>query len=63
MPAPNNPARGTELPHAKLDKKKVDAIRVRASMGVRQRKLAAEYGVHVNTISRVVSYQNWWHHG
>lgn len=61
MAAPNNPARGAELPHAKLDRTKVETIRIRASMGVRHEKLAAEHGVHVNTIQRVVSYENWWH--
>lgn len=61
MASPNNPARGTELPHTKLTREKVQTIRIRASMGVRHAKLAAEYGVHVNTIQRAVSYENWWH--
>lgn len=61
MPAPINPARGVELPHAKLTPDKVAVIRIRASMGVSQRKMAKEYGVHVNTINRAVLYENWWH--
>ena len=61
MPAPINPARGIELPHAKLTPEKVAAIRIRASMGVSQRKMAKEYGVHVNTINRAVLHENWWH--
>lgn len=54
-------AMGNELPHAKLTKEKAEAIRVRFSMGVSQRKMAAQYGVHVNTIHRVCTYANWWH--
>lgn len=61
MPAPINPARGAELPHAKLTPEKVAVIRIRASMGVSQRKMAKEYGVHHNTINRAVLYENWWH--
>lgn len=61
MASPINPARGTECPHAKLTREKVDAIRVRAGMGVSQLALAKYYGVHRNTINRVISYQNWWH--
>lgn len=61
MPAPINPARGVELPHAKLTPEKVAVIRIRASMGVSQRKMAKEYGVHHNTINRAISYENWWH--
>jgi predicted DNA-binding protein (UPF0251 family) len=61
MPAPINPARGTELPHAKLTPERVAAIRIRASMGVSQRKMAKEYGVHPNTIWAAVNYANWWH--
>lgn len=61
MPAPTNPARGTQLPHAKLTPEKVAAIRIRASMGVSRRKMAKEYGVHHNTINRAVLYENWWH--
>lgn len=61
MSAPINPARGVELPHAKLTPEKVAAIRIRANMGVSQRKMAKEYGVHRNTINRAVLYENWWH--
>jgi predicted DNA-binding protein (UPF0251 family) len=61
MAAPINAARGTELPHAKLTPEKVASIRMRASMGVSQRKMAKEYGVHYNTINRAVLYENWWH--
>lgn len=61
MATPRNPARGNELPHAKLSREKVAAIRARYEMGVTQRRLAECYGVHVNTIHRVVNYQNWWH--
>ena len=61
MPAPITPARGVELPHAKLTPEKVAAIRVRASIGVSQRKMAKEHGVHHNTINRAVLYENWWH--
>lgn len=61
MPAPINPARGTECPHAKLSREKVEAIRVRASMGVSQRLMAKQYRVHPNTINRAVLYENWWH--
>jgi predicted DNA-binding protein (UPF0251 family) len=58
---PINPARGIELPHAKLTPEKVAAIRIRASMGVSQRKMAKQYGVHHNTIWAAVNYANWWH--
>lgn len=61
MPAPHNPARGTGLQHAKLTRDKVDAIRIRAAMGVSQRLMARQYGVHRNTINRAVLYANWWH--
>ena len=61
MAAPINPARGIELPHAKLTKEKVATIRIRASMGVSQRLMARQYGVHHNAINRVVLYGNWWH--
>lgn len=61
MAKPINPARGNELPHAKLTREKVSTIRLRASMGVSQLKMAEEYGVHRNTINRAVLYENWWH--
>lgn len=61
MAEPINPARGNELPHAKLSPEKVAAIRIRAGMGVCQRKMAREYGVHRNTIWAAVNYGNWWH--
>ena len=61
MAAPINQARGTDLPHAKLTPERVAAIRMRASMGVSQRKMAIEYGVHHNTIWAVVNYASWWH--
>ena len=61
MAEPINPARGNELPQAKLSPEKVAAIRIRAGMGVCQRKMAREYGVHRNTINRAVLHENWWH--
>jgi hypothetical protein len=60
MAAANNPARGNELPHAKLTPEIVADIRKRAPTTA-HRVLAAEYGVHVNTIQRAASYANWWH--
>lgn len=61
MPAPANPARGNELPHAKLTKEIVRTMRIRNSMGVSCKRMAKQYGVHVNMVERAVSYQNWWH--
>lgn len=61
MPAPTNPARGTQLPHAKLTKEIVRTMRIRNSMGVSCKRMAKQYGVHVNTVERAISYQNWWH--
>ena len=61
MATPINAARGTDLPHAKLTPEKVTSIRMRASMGVSQRKMAKEYGAHYNTINRAVLHENWWH--
>lgn len=60
MAAAKNPARGNELPHSKLTAEIVADIRKRAPT-TSHRVLAAEYGVHVNSIGRVVTYQNWWH--
>lgn len=61
MAAPKTPARGRELPHAKLTKEIAASIRARAAMGVKYDVMAADYGVHVNSIGRVVTYQTWWH--
>jgi predicted DNA-binding protein (UPF0251 family) len=61
MAAPINAARGVDLSHAKLTPDKVSAIRIRARMGVCQRKMAGQYGVHRNTIWAAVNYANWWH--
>lgn len=61
MPAPTNPARGTQLPHAKLTNEIVRTMRIRNSMGVSCKRMAQQYGVHVNTVERAISYQNWWH--
>jgi hypothetical protein len=61
MPAPKNPARGIELPHAKLTPSVVADMRVRNLMGVSCKRMAAQYGVHVNTVQRAVNYTNWWH--
>ena len=36
-------------------------MRIRNSMGVSCKRMANEYGVHVNTVERAISYQNWWH--
>jgi hypothetical protein len=60
MASTKNPARGNELPHAKLTAEIVADIRKRAPTTA-HRVLAAEYGVHVNSIGRVVTYQTWWH--
>jgi len=61
MAAANNPARGNELPHAKLTPEIVAEMRIRASMGVTHYRMAKQYRVHINTVQRAVSYQNWWH--
>lgn len=61
MPAPITPARGAELPQAKLDRRKVENIRVRAAMGVSQRLMAEQYGVHYNCIWMAVNHGTWWH--
>jgi hypothetical protein len=53
--------RGSQLPHAKLTEAKVAAIRIRNRMGVPRHKLAAEYGVHVRTIDRACTFENWVH--
>jgi hypothetical protein len=60
MAAAKNPARGNKLPHAKLTAEIVADIRKRAPTTA-HRVLADEYGVHVNSIGRVVTYQTWWH--
>lgn len=61
MPAPTNPARGNELPQAKLTKEIVRTMRIRSSMGVSCKRMAKQYGVHVNTVERAVNLTNWWH--
>jgi hypothetical protein len=60
MPAAKNPARGSDLPQSKLTKQIVADIRSKAPTTT-QRALAAEYGVHVNTIWQVVNYATWYH--
>jgi len=42
-----------------LTGEQVRDIRVRAGMGVSQKLMAAQYGVHKNTINRVVNYWSW----
>ncbi len=52
--------RGTQLPHAKLDEAKVDAIRVNRH-GRTAAQLAAEHGVHIRTIEKIRHWQTWRH--
>lgn len=54
-------ARGSQLPQSKLDDEKVRAIRIRNRMGVPRHRLAAEYGVHKNTIDKACTWETWVH--
>lgn len=36
-------------------------MRIRNSMGVSCKRMAKQYGVHVNTVERAVNLTNWWH--
>lgn len=47
-------------PKAKLETEQVRAIR-QNRYGKSQRKLAQEYGVHINTIKRIALYMTWKH--
>ena len=54
--------RGTELPHAKLNDQKVRELRAKYRLRVVTAKdLAAEYGVHVRTIEKVLRFESWRH--
>ena len=53
-------ARGNNLPHAKLNPFRVKAIRERHAYGVPIPRMAEQYGVHVRTIEKVISYESWY---
>lgn len=63
--------RGTELPWAKLNEKLVSIIRAEHAEKERQKRdldvkhsaraMALRYGVHKNTIDKVLSYATWVH--
>lgn len=53
--------RGSEHHHATLTEADVLAIRAAAASGVRQRRLAEQYGVGPMQISRIVNRQQWTH--
>lgn len=63
--------RGSDLPHAKLDEETVIKIRNQHDYGrdlvnfvsknYTAKALAKRYGVHVRTIDRIISLENWTH--
>lgn len=57
---PNNPAKGTSLPKARLDEAKVKAIRENRH-GWPAWKWAELYNVHIRTIDKVRNYGSWRH--
>lgn len=52
--------RGTALPQAKLDASKVREIRENPS-GLTRQARADRFGVHINTIDKVLTYRSWVH--
>lgn len=50
---------GEKHPSSKLNWEKVDKIRKARQNGESMEKVAKEYGVSINTIYRIVSFQNW----
>lgn len=64
-------ARGTDLPQSKLTPLEVDAIRSAAIQRENMRKyirdtlsndaLAAQFGVHIRTVEKVLSGESWAH--
>jgi transposase len=54
-------ARGSDSPHAKLDERRVLAIRAAAARGESQRALAARHGVSPSAIRAIVQSRSWRH--
>jgi hypothetical protein len=52
--------RGVELPQAKLCADKVRVIRTNPAGMTRQQR-ADRFGVHINTIDKVLTYRSWVH--
>lgn len=52
---------GADLPHSKLDAKKVMQIRVLATQGVSKTQIARNYGVARTTIRQVIFGRSWAH--
>lgn len=52
--------RGNELPHAKLDKKTVLAMRKQPYTKT-SKQWAAELGVHIRTVDKVRQFLSWSH--
>lgn len=52
--------RGVELPQAKLDAEKVRYIRGNPN-GLSRQQRADRFGVHINTVDKVLTYRSWVH--
>jgi hypothetical protein len=61
MKGRGNHARGANHPRAKLREEDIPAIRARIATGEPQSRIAADYGVHVGTISMVKNGHAWRH--
>jgi hypothetical protein len=57
----HKPFRGERNPKARLTAAQVETIRLAARLGVRNKALAAEFGVGSSAISDIVSGRNWRH--
>lgn len=55
-------SRGSKSPTAKLTESQVDQIRAMLSKGIRQRDIAAEFGLNQGTVSFINTGRNWSHH-
>jgi len=51
-------ARGSDLPHAKLDEEKARYVK-RNPHGMTARQLAELFGVHIRTIEKIREGYNW----
>jgi len=60
MSAPNNPARGSDLPQAKLTEALARAIRENRH-GKTRKQRASEFGIHPTTVKRIDLCITWRH--
>ena len=58
---PERIARADRMPHSKMTPEMVAAARDRHSRGEKQKDLAAEYGVSVAQMSRIIRRTRWTH--